>query len=288
MKVKARPESVLAPQLVEQSASVASSLQGAGPQPVPLRTANLPVSAVIRNLFGESSHDVIPTIFNRNLKMAACQAPRRWAHLSKKGQSPSPSKATIDIGQWRFDRAVLWEALRLQGFGADERCQFSRLPQWLNAHGRRNASGGQKAEQFAEQCVKAMEYVLEQRKANAAESAGTVPDDATQRVAAWTLEQCATFYHLQRTNHYPKWACLWTLKCLAGQVAESLILLDRCLYVKEQHNLTNGDTDAGNDSKGNGKQMEAAVNVKTYVLPVLDHMKSPRNFAVLALKIPKM
>ena len=73
-------------------------------------------------------------------------------------------------------------------------------------------------------------------------------------------------YQEEMEKRFPLLACVWTLRALVGQVAEAAMLVDRCHYVAEQGVAVGKD------------------RVASYLVPVMDHLRSPRNFAVVAFR----
>jgi hypothetical protein len=73
-------------------------------------------------------------------------------------------------------------------------------------------------------------------------------------------EQIARVYEMECCSTFDMFAAVWVLRSVAGPVAESVILVDRCVYMEEG----GGDT-------------------RAYLLPIFDPLKSPRCCAVFCM-----
>ncbi|KAG5456027.1 MAG: hypothetical protein BJ554DRAFT_4346, partial [Olpidium bornovanus] len=74
-------------------------------------------------------------------------------------------------------------------------------------------------------------------------------------------------------------AVIWTLRALIGPVIESLIVVDRCLYLMEQA-PPRRSVESESESES-----DAAAAVSVTLLTPFDRIVSPRNFCIVASKV---
>eukprot|EP01132_Coremiostelium_polycephalum_P002009 gene2009-2472_t len=127
-----------------------------------------------------------------------------------------------------------------------------------------------KSQTFESYAKSALERMNNQQKQFKEQQLENTDTDDPRNKPLPTLEYITNDIYNQYKDHIKKVNIFLLLRGLLAPVLESLIVLDRYIYLKEQNESTN-----------------SASNIHSYIIPIFNHNLSPRNLVILCLKTNK-